>query len=166
MKSNELGCLAAFLLVLWSGAGHAQPSAQNNTGAQSRIVTTTRLVAQFSELEREWLKALASRDQTVLDGLMGEDFQEWNPQSSDPVPREDWLRARLGAVGSEARIQQMAVRDLGSVALVSFLLSAQAGQWFVVDVWQRQGEQWQVTDRYASPVAGGVRVPVLPSGKR
>jgi uncharacterized protein DUF4440 len=158
--------LAVLLLCVCNAAGSAQQSVPNHTSGPSRIVTTTRLVAQFSELERQWLKALADRDQATLDGLMSEDFQEWNPQSVDPVPREDWLRQRMGAAAAGTRMQEMAVRDLGSTALVSFVLRTKTGSWFVVDAWLRRGEKWQVTDRYASRVMGAVSSPVRPSGKR
>jgi uncharacterized protein DUF4440 len=158
--------IAVLFLCAWTAVCRAQQPVPNHRAGPSRIVTTTRLVAQFSELERQWLKALADRDQPTLDGLMSEDFQEWNPQSVDPVPREDWRRQRIGTAAAGTRMQQMAVRDLGSTALVSFVLRTKTGSWFVVDAWQRQGEKWQVTDRYASRVTGGVNSPVRPSGKQ
>jgi hypothetical protein len=154
------------MLLVCCGVDQAQQPVPNTKSGPSRIVTTTRLVAQFSQLERQWLKAVADRDQDALDGLMSQDFQEWNPQSIDPVPREEWLRQRAGRAEAGTLMQQMAVRDLGSAALVSFVLSTKAGQWFIVDVWERLGENWQVTDRYASRVTGGVSRPVRPSGKR
>ena len=163
MRSNSF---AVLVFLVCSGVSHAQQPVPGNGGGQSRIVTTTRLVARFSELERQWLKALADHDQTALDNLMSEDFQEWNPQSPDPLPREDWVRQRMDIAGVGTRMQQMAVRDLGSAALVSFVLKTKTGSWFVVDVWGHEGDKWLVTDRYVSRVTGVVSHPGRPSGKQ
>ena len=75
------------------------------------------------------------------------------------------------------RIRQMAARAVNnSAVVVSFVLSEtveQAGKahtsdYFIVDLWQKKDENWQVTDRYSSQVkgvSGNQQGDVKPTGK-
>jgi hypothetical protein len=45
----------------------------------------------------------------------------------------------------------MAVHDLGETAVVSFTRGNRGGALFVVDVWRKQGSDWRLAVRYASP---------------
>jgi hypothetical protein len=142
-------CIAMILLAAslsWSQTASPQKPA--------RIVTTTRLVAIFSELENQLINAIQKKDQTTLDRLLTEDFQVWKPMS-DPVPKDDWIKeAELQKLAS-FRIAHMAVRALNEqTSIASFVLIPTAGQsreqYFVVDVWQKTADTWQLTDRYVS----------------
>ena len=57
------------------------------------------------------------------------------------------------------RIEQMAVHDLGDVAIVSFRASpatASSGRArFIVECWKRAADGWKLAVRYASDAAGG-----------
>src|SRR5437868_15546211 len=76
-----------------------------------RIVTTTRLVAIFSELENDCMKAVQENDANALDRLLSEDFQIWTPSPpGHPIPREDWLKQ--AEKPQSFRIRQMAVRGV------------------------------------------------------
>lgn len=134
----------------------------------SRLVTPTRLVVQFRDLEKQWLEAIHNRDEAKLNELMGEDFQVFSA-GSDPQPKEEWLKTALAAKPVSYRIGGMSVRDLGGPCVASFVLSEPSGDSFVVDVWQKQGERWEATDRYISKIAGtrrtAVQRPVRPTGK-
>ena len=158
-----------FSLLFCTVAGLAQ--------ASRRIVTTTRLVAIFSQNEDEWLRAIQQKDQATLQRLMSEDFQVWTPAPPGaPISREHWLQQAMAEKLDSFLIRQMAARAVNeNVVVVSFVLSeiveqagkAQANDYFIVDLWQKKGENWQVTDRYMSQVRGvhGEQGDVKPTGK-
>jgi uncharacterized protein DUF4440 len=130
---------------------------------QKRIVTKTRLVAVFSDLENQLFEAEQNKDHAGLDAILAEDFQLWTPTPpGDPVPRADWLSQSLAENLRDFRIQQMAARSVEENAtVVSFVLSktvAHAGKtslqnYFVVDLWQKADDKWKLSDRYASQVS-------------
>jgi hypothetical protein len=47
----------------------------------------------------------------------------------------------------------MAVHDYGTVQVVSFTMTGNAGSIFVVDVWRQQGESFKLAVRYPSPAS-------------
>jgi hypothetical protein len=147
------------LLAALATACLAQDRPASQTG-HFRVMTATRLVAVFSDLERQWLVALEQKDRAALDQLMSEDFQAWTPEPpGEPMPRDEWMPKAAGIKSQAVRLRQMSVRDLGNTALVCFVLSQPSGDWFVVDVWTKHGDAWQVTDRYLSRLSGAHRVP-------
>lgn len=144
-------CLAMILLAASLSWSHTPPSQK-----PARIVTTTRLVAIFSELETQLINAIQKKDQSALDHLLSDDFQVWKPMS-DPVPKEDWIREAELQKSASFRIEHMAVRGLNEqISIASFVLipttSQNAEQYFVVDVWQKTADIWRVTDRYISGI--------------
>ena len=166
--------LLSSLLTIQFGLAQAVPK------ETARIVTKTRLVAIFSELETQWLQAVQQKDETTLSRLVSEDFQVWTPQPPGaPIPREDWQKQALAHQLASFRLRQMAVRSLSNqISVASFVLSdiieqggkPQSRDHFVVDIWKKDGENWQCTDRYVWPISGNARrvragVDLKPSGK-
>jgi ketosteroid isomerase-like protein len=171
MKTNApLTCL---LLLLSTGL-----SAQTRPGAPGRVVTTTRLVSMFSDLEDQWLTAIQKKDAAALDRLLSDDFQVWTAEPPGaPLPHEDWQAQAFASKLQSFRIRQMAVRGVSDdVAIASFVLQTSAvldgkevpAQHFVVDVWKRDGESWHCTDRYLSEAKppASKSVSEHPSGKQ
>ncbi len=151
-------------VILFSIALGASAFAQEKVAddAPRRVVTTTRLVAVFSDLESQWQQAVQRKDQAALSHLLSEDFQVWMPQSSGPVAREEWQQQAFAKGLSSFHFRQMAVRSLKEdTAVISFVLSesVQSGgkiaaeDYFVVDIWSQKGDRWVCTDRYASPLS-------------
>lgn len=143
-----------------------------------RIVTTTRLVAIFFQNEDEWQRAIQQKDQATLQRLMSEDFQVWTPAPpGEPIPREQWLQHAMAEKLGTFRIRQMAARAVNNTTVVvSFVLSetveeagkTHARDYFIVDLWQKKDENWQVTDRYLSQINvrfGMQQGDVKPTGK-
>jgi len=176
MKSFRFA-LFLFLLVSLCVVAPAQQTAPPRRGPQ-RVVTTTRLVRVFSELETEWHQAVQQKDSAVLDRLLGEDFQEWKPSIAGPVPREEWQQRAFAQELRSFQLRRVAVRSLNEeTVVVSFVLSesVQSGgkleeqDSFIVDLWAKIDGRWVCTDRYASPVNGpagrAVVEDVKPNGK-
>jgi uncharacterized protein DUF4440 len=138
----------------------AQNSNHVSGAAPGRILNRTRLVVQFSELENAWLDAIQKKNSSALDRLLDDSFQVWSADVPAPTPREDWEKSAFAAPAVPFRIQSMSARDVRSdLVIVNFqlLAPAQAGKktrpaFYVVDVWSKNAEGWQCTDRYISPL--------------
>jgi hypothetical protein len=61
--------VVASLAMVWLTA------ASTNGQTSGRIVTRTRLVAVFSDLQNQWLEAVQKKDTATLDRLLGEEYQ-------------------------------------------------------------------------------------------
>jgi hypothetical protein len=144
--------MAAALLLASSGSAAQPPEA-------GRIPTVTRTVKLFSGLEMQLAENLHGGKKQEAEALLEDDF-ELRPSNAPGVstPRADWLAATVGKYALPARTEQMAVHDLGSAAVVSFLQPASENEardrsrdLFVVDVWKRDGDHWKLAVRYAGP---------------
>ncbi len=123
--------------------------------APKRVVTRTRTVATFANLEQQLLDARLKHDKATLTELTTEDFEvRRSSASSSPVPREEWLESETpGFESGEFRLSDMAVHLYKeSTAVVSFIHRAGTGRFFVVDVWSKEGEAWKLSVRYTAPV--------------
>jgi hypothetical protein len=88
-----------------------------------------------------------------VQGLLSEDFElRAGPAPGVPTPRDAWLRRQLGDRQVTYSIEQMAVHDLGNIAVVSFLGRRKAGgNLFFVDVWVSAPDAWKLSVRYVAP---------------
>ena len=144
----------ACALIAMTYVAHAQAGGQ--------VVTRTRLVTEFSQLQSQWLDAVRKKDSTTLDKLLADEYQVWTPTRSDPIPRDEWQEQAFRKELKSDRFRDMAVRAVTeTVAVESFLLEeevlragkASAERYFVVNVWTKTGDGWRCTDTYISPVA-------------
>src|SRR5450759_5744758 len=88
-----------------------------------RILTPTRFVTIFSNLENQLTDALVANNSAVAARFVTEDFSQWTPQPpGSPVPREEWLKS-AGKGLANFRIRQMSAKDLGDHVAVSFVLT-------------------------------------------
>ena len=111
-----------------------------------RVMTLTRTVKTFSELENQLDDARRSHDETALGKLLAANFEQRSGAApAQPIPRGDWL-AQPPAERTE--IGQMAVHEYGNVAVVSFADAAQHA--FVVDVWNKTDDHYALSVRYVS----------------
>ena len=153
--------LLSLMLALLVGPGRGQQPA-----AGTKVQTATRLVTLFTGLETQLMHAARQRNSAALDRLLGDDFNVTAP-AGEPIGRDDWA-ARFAAVRS-FRLGQLAARDLGSVVTVSFRLTeiTRRGStgWFVVDLWRKDTDQWQLEARYQAPAAA-MPATAKPTGKQ
>jgi hypothetical protein len=151
-------------LFLFTAFALTQPAlGQQPTGAPpgQRIVTRTRLVTQFSDLEANLADAIRMNDGAALDRLLSADFEVWTPEPpGHPIPRQDWLSKFRQSGPQMTGYGQFAAKDFGGPVMVNFVMTQRsagkpAQSFFVVDVWTKGGagkDQWQITDRYLAPV--------------
>jgi ketosteroid isomerase-like protein len=141
-----------------------------------RIVTATRQVAQFSGLELQLLKAVQKKDQAALQAMLTEDCMIEMP-NADPLPGEDWMDSVMAKDYSlkSFAVREFSVADLGNAAVVKFERressvskgKPQSGEFFVIDVWKKDGENWKLANRFVSRTAATAsKTPIRPTGKQ
>ena len=156
----------AVLAIAAFCAASLSASPRNPANAPHRVQVMTRQVLAFSQREQALAEALGKSDRAVIDRLLSPDFEMRDGAAAvQPVPRAQWISSR-----NNSAPEQMAVHDYGDVAVVSFVNnvigSKSASTAFVVDVWQKHGEDWQLAVRYQSQL--GKQAPagdIKPSGK-
>ena len=142
-----------------------------------RIITATRQVSLFTNLESQLLKAVQTKDQAALKTLMTDDCMIEMPDA-DPLPAEDWLAdvTSKDFTLQKFGVRQMSVVDLGNAAVVKFDRLQEAtykgasntGEFFVVDLWRKDGNSWKLASRYVTKVSSAVppNSKVKPTGSR
>jgi hypothetical protein len=124
---------------------------------RSKVITATRQVKQFLDLEMELMEAQRSGDEAAVDKFISADFEQRNSaQPGNPTPRAEWRATMRQQWPGEIWLEQIAVHDRGDTALVSFLVRPGGKPpMMVVDAWIRAGEGWQLKVRYLSPSSAG-----------
>lgn len=144
----------------------ATVAAQDIGPGPQRIPTVSRAAMLFAGFERDLGDALRTRDAAGLKRLLAEDFEQRDASAPDtPTPRADWL-AHLPPALADAGQERFAVHDYGDTAVVSFALVPQSAEknaaavpYFVVDVWRKAGERWQLAVRYIGADGAGIAYP-------
>src|SRR5262245_12702242 len=131
-------------------------------------------LALFQQLETRWADAIQRQDQKQLDEIfLAPDYAL--RISDDParkIARADWLATMPTSTSRSFSIRDLQVRSFGEVAVVSHVLAQQAdvngvdrsGDFFVVDVWSRMGNDWKVSARYSSPARTLPQMPAFREG--
>jgi ketosteroid isomerase-like protein len=159
--------LSVLLFALPVGAYSQAPA------RPGRTITPTRQVAQFSELEDQWAHAIQRKDQSALDRLLTDEFEILTPLATNPVERDEFVEATGNLKLESYRISQMTMHDFGDTAVVNFLANVKglfrgrdwSGQYFVVDVWRKNGDTWQAAVRYLSKSGTAAKSQARPTGK-
>src|SRR5258708_5441350 len=176
-------CLSAFVLVAScvltaqtkQAARPQQASAPEKLDplqGSPKIMTATRQVTQFWQIENDLVRALEKKDQAALGKMLSEDFKVWMPnQTGSAIAGEDWMKAgRENPVPT--MFAQMSAQEYPEIMLAKFLGQGKstvhgkgvASQYFVVDVWARDGDAWQLTARFMSRIIP-IPLPKKPSGR-
>jgi ketosteroid isomerase-like protein len=143
-----------------------------------RIITATRQVNLFTDLETQLLRAIQTKDQTGLSKLLMDDCLIEMPDA-DPLAGEDWIKSVMDKnyILKAFQVRQMSVSDLGDSAAVKFDRVQQAtangkpdsGEFFVVDLWKKDGGSWKLASRYVARVSSVPWTPKTaprPTGKQ
>jgi ketosteroid isomerase-like protein len=131
----------------------------------------------FLELEMQFLKAVQKKDQAGVQAMLTEEFQI-QMSDADPLAGDDWLEQVMAKdfTLQNFGIREMTVVDLGNAAVVKFERRQDAtykgqpanGEFFVVDVWKKDGSTWKLTNRFVSQTSSAAmpKKPVKPTGKQ
>ena len=147
------------LLVLFGGL-MLSSTIQADEGKQQvtlhkHIAMPTMMVMKYSALEKELNTAVNKGDTVAIENLLAAHFEErWKESPNSPIPRAAWIKQTLVMTkgSSSQKIEQMAVKDIGSSHIVSYLLvdkaATKANPMFIVDVWSEQDGKNQLIARY------------------
>ncbi|NBS17616.1 MAG: hypothetical protein EBT06_11300 [Gammaproteobacteria bacterium] len=167
LKDEESMILQSLTVFARSGTGASMVlvlalfMAQSSQATEEprKVPTTTRLVKLYGELESNLSMAILEPDPSKIDDLLTQDFEQRTPLTADnPTPRAEWL----AACSKDAKIlgavlpTKMAVRDLGSSVVASFVMVDRNHQkqplFFVIDVWIDQQGHQQLKNRFLSRI--------------
>ncbi len=127
-----------------------------------RIFTATKQVMMFTNLETQLLQAVQKKDKAGLQAMLTDDFAIDMP-NADRLAGEDWLDSVLakGYILKKFGVRQVSVSDFGNTAVVKFDRLQEAthkgvadsGEFFVVDLWKKDGDTWKLANRYVSKIS-------------
>lgn len=164
-----------FAILILPGLALAQEPVKSKL--TPRIMTGTRQVGTFTSLETQLLTAVQKKDKAGLQALLTDDFGIEMPNSNrlagdewmDSVMSPDYTLKKFG-------VRQVSVSDLGTIAVVKFdrlqeashKKIADSGEFFVVDLWKKDGDTWKLASRYVSKVSSAVpaQKDTQPTGKQ
>ncbi len=141
-----------------------------------RIITATKQVTMFSGLENQMIQALKKNDKAAIQAMLTDEFTVHFP-SADPLASDEWLDSVMSKdfVLKSCVLRQFWVADLGTAAVVSYDRLQEStlkgkddgGEFYVVDLWKKEGDTWKLSDRYVSKVSSTIpKGPVKPTGKQ
>ncbi|HVG90767.1 MAG TPA: nuclear transport factor 2 family protein [Alphaproteobacteria bacterium] len=167
--------VASVLVAITLFAGAQEPLKPKLT---PRIVTATRQVTMFSDLEIQMLKAVQKKDKAAIEAMLTDDCVIGMP-NADPMPGDEWVDS---VMAKDFTLKSFAMRDvfavdLGNAAVVKFERrqdainkgKAESGQFFVVDVWKKDGDAWKLANRFVSKTNSEPSIekpPIKPTGKQ
>jgi hypothetical protein len=127
----------------------------------------TRSVSHYLDLERALADALQERRRDTVAQMLAPDFEVRSAQALDAVAGIEGLAANVLPASAAPRLRDLAVREFGDLAIVSFLLDRAArgphATLYVVDVWQQQAGK--LAARYVSEPVRPLPPPARPRGR-
>jgi ketosteroid isomerase-like protein len=143
-----------------------------------RIVTATKQVTMFSDLEIQMLKAVQKKDKAALQAMLTDDCVIGMP-NADPLPGDEWVDSVMAKdfILKSFAMREVFAVDLGDAAVIKFERrqdatnkgKAESGEFFVVDVWKKDGNAWKLANRFVSKTnseASAPKTPAKPTGKQ
>lgn len=146
--------------TLLGGVLALAPMVQAQT-APNDIPTVSRLVKIFVDREEQLTAALRTRDAPALEQLLADDFEmRIAARPGTPIARADFLQQINSETLPTYHIEQMAVHEIGSTWIVSYLIRPVGASLplFIVDTWNGTLESARLSIRYAAP-ATAVKIP-------
>ncbi|HYT98475.1 MAG TPA: hypothetical protein VEO36_14225 [Casimicrobiaceae bacterium] len=128
-------------------------SAADERPTGGRVPTVTRLVKLFTEQEAAMAAAIRAGDASAVERLLTDDFEmRTGATPANPVPRAEWLTEMMRVRNPGDDVTGMAVHDVNSAAIVSFVQGRGQTAIFIVDVWRATAaNDWKLAIRYAAP---------------
>ncbi len=115
---------------------------------------------QLKALENDWMSAWQRKDKVALESILAPDY--CFTLSTDPTrsyTREEWLTQALGGYSCRSfAFDAVSVRILEPYAIVTSRYHQEASvggvdrshDFFLVDMWRRTGQNWQVVARHSA----------------
>lgn len=125
-----------------------------STSTAPLIKTVTLWVKKYSDLENQLNESIVQQNKNKTQQFLSDDFEERKSDNPNaPIPKEDWIQMKMKqSTKSIPEIQQMAVRTINNIYIVSYLsfIKDTSKSTFIVDVWKENGTTSQLMVRYSS----------------
>jgi hypothetical protein len=130
--------------------------------------TDSQLTQELRPLEQQLGEAAMHMDTQVLERLVGAEYSlRMGDAPEQSVPRALWMESLRPEGAHPYKLESFneqyhAARKLTeNLAAVSLLLTQKAtfsgrdrsGDFYIVDIWKKSGDQWQMIARYSTPIA-------------
>jgi len=175
MRLRFFACLLSVLIATSIFSATQEPV---KPSLSPRIITATKQVTMFNGLENQLLQAVQKKDKAATQAMLSDDLYIEMPDA-DSLPGDDWLDSVMAKdyTLKSFVVRQMSAIDLGNAVVVKFDRlqeatskgRADSGEFFVVDVWKKDGDNWKLASRYVSKVSSQPSIPkapVKPTGKQ
>ena len=171
------GFMPRLLSILIAITAFASAQEPVKPGLTPRIITATKQVTMFTGLEKQMLHAVQKKDKAALNAMLGEDFSIEMPDA-DTLYGEDWVDSVMAKdfTLKSFVVRQMSVIQLNDAAVVKYGRTQEStykgksdgGEFFVVDLWTKDGSSWKLASRYVAKVSSVPYMPkpVKPTGKK
>lgn len=170
MRVRFIACLLPVLIAISLFSTAQEPVKPALT---PRIITATKQVSLFNGLENQLLRAVQKKDKATAQAMLSDDLYIEMPDA-DPLPGDDWLDSVLAKdyTLKSFVVRQMSAIDLGNAVVVNFDRLQEAtfkgqednGEFFVVDVWKKDGDTWKLASRNVAKVSSVA--PIKKSGPK
>ena len=130
-------------------------------------IADTTVEAELIRLSKQWMDAMQNHDSAGLLKLMSPDYylQGWDTANNRKTYRADWLDNLFNRIRI-TKFEQSSFRAqvFGDVGIVTsfytwagnFATKDFSNNGFIMDVWMRKNNKWQVTSRTAGIFPGGI----------
>jgi len=164
IRSVQRLCSVLFAVAFFASAQEPVKPTLN-----PRIITATKQVTLFSGLERQMLQAIQKKDKATLGTMLQDDCTIELPDA-DPLAGDEWVDSVMAQDYhlKSFVVRQMSAVDLGNAVVVKFdriqeagsKNASDSGEFFVVDVWKKNGDTWKLANRYVAKISS---VPWMPN---
>ncbi|MDQ6685741.1 MAG: hypothetical protein M3Z16_11505, partial [Pseudomonadota bacterium] len=163
VKRAALAIALSALTLAASAQSRLPPGVRGGTGAMA-----TRSVSQYLDLERGLATALHEHRREAVLKMLAADFELRSAATLDALPAADWVAAQMASGAAEGRVRDLAVREIGAVAVVSFWLDSgvegrRQSTVYVVDVWNQDAHS--LAARYTAQPMRPLQAPTRPRGR-
>ena len=162
-------CAGSICVVLLALVAFAFPQQTNRLPPELPPPTDIdpQLTEQLRQLEQQLGEAAMHMDTKVVERLVGPGYTlRMGDAPEQSVPRALWMESLQPQGAHSYKIESLdehyhAARKLtDNLAVVSLLLTQKAtfvgrdrsGDFYIVDVWKKNGDQWQIIARYSTPI--------------
>jgi hypothetical protein len=125
-QSQKVSPVRKLLIVLALLSSLLYSQNQTRAGGESpgnAAGTLTRSASRYHDLETRLLQALQDKNDQEVTQLLSDDFEMWSAEKTGSTSRREWQRGWFESNLSSFRIREITVRELGEIAVVSFLLN-------------------------------------------
>jgi hypothetical protein len=118
------------------------------------IPLLTILVKKYYAQETQLMQAINEKNMKYIEMTLADNFEERKGNHPiNPIPRDLWISQQYEIANNKLSPRQMAVRELGDLMIVSFVLIStqeQTPKSFIVDIWKEKNNTSLLMARYTS----------------